>query len=268
MVTRKTVFSGSTIPFGLRLPDGTHMRQGTNTILIESDPKPGHPASTVATVSIPTAVDANGVPLQVTPKLGPGFPPGQQNIAADLGPADPLAFPVTVTIAYRPGELPTTGALSSEWLGMPEGMPPPKIVPNPADYVADPEGHYRPGAVDLRLYRQRHAGVCLGGPNTFVGGDGRSVDFLAGCQKHQMCYDVTPARTSVSACDGILLSDMSIGCTAAFGQTGDDYAACLQAANDQVAWVKANMLPGPLCQPITPTANTAVLPATGNRYCG
>lgn len=267
VITRKTVFSSSTIPFGLRLPEGSHLRQGVNAVLVESDASPGHPASTIATVSIPTATDANGVPLQVTPRLGPGFPQGQQNVIADLGPANPLAFPVTITIAYRPGELPTTGALNPDWQGMPEGASPPKIVPNPGDYVSDPEGRYRPASADPVLYRQRHAGGCQGGPNTFASANGRTADFLAACQKQQMCYDVTPARTSVAACNGILLSDMSIGCTSAFGQTGDDYEACLRAANDQVAWAKANMLPGPLCQPVTPNTNTAMLPATGNRYC-
>ncbi|ORA88344.1 Uncharacterised protein [Mycobacteroides abscessus subsp. abscessus] len=267
VITRKTVFSSSTIPFGLRLPEGSHLRQGVNTVLVESDASPGHPASTIATVSIPTATDANGVPLQVTPRLGPGFPQGQQNVIADLGPANPLAFPVTITIAYRPGELPTTGALNPDWQGMPEGTSPPKIVPNPGDYVSDPDGRYRPASVDPVLYRQRHAGGCQGGLNAFTSADGRTADFLAACQKQQMCYDVTPARTSVAACNGILLSDMSIGCTSAFGQTGDDYEACLRVANDQVAWAKANMLSGALCQPVTPNTNTAMLPATGNRYC-
>lgn len=155
VITRKTVFSSSTIPFGLRLPEGSHLRQGVNAVLVESDASPGHPASTIATVSIPTATDANGVPLQVTPRLGPGFPQGQQNVIADLGPANPLAFPVTITIAYRPGELPTTGALNPDWQGMPEGASPPKIVPNPGDYVSDPEGRYRPASVDPVLYRQQ-----------------------------------------------------------------------------------------------------------------
>ncbi|MDM2412284.1 hypothetical protein PP613_23375 [Mycobacteroides abscessus] len=267
VVTRKTVFSSSTIPFGLRLPEGTHLQRGRNAVLVQSDPQPGHPASTVATVSVPTATDANGNLLQVTPTLGPGFPPGQQNVIIDLGPANPLAFPVTMTIAYRPGELPTTGAFTPDWAGTPDGIQPPKIVPSPGDYVADPDGRYRPAGTDPTLYRQRHAGGCLNGTNAFTSADGRRADFQSSCQQHQMCYDITPALTSIPACDGILLSDMSIQCTAAFGQTGDDYQACLGAANDEVAWVKANMLPGPLCQPVTPATNTARPPATGNRYC-
>jgi len=41
----------------------------------------------------------------------------------------------------------------------------------------------------------------------------------------------------------------------------------MRAASDHVAWVKANMLHGPLCQPVTQTANTNKPLATGNRYC-
>ncbi len=269
VITRKTIFSSSTIPFGLRIPDRTHLRQGVNTLLVETDAYPGHPSSTIATVSIPTATDASGAPLQVTPTLGPGFPPGQQNVIVDLGPANPTAFPVTITIAYRPGELPTTGALTSDWRGMPEAVTPPKIVPSPGDYVTDPEGKYRPRTVDPILYGQRHSGGCQGGASWYRSDDGRIANFTAACQRHQMCYDIAGpgSRTSTNACDGILLSDMSIQCVAAFGQTGDQYDTCIQTANDHLAWVKANMLPGPLCQPITPTTNTAVPPVTGNHYC-
>jgi len=267
VVTRKSLLSSSTIPFGVRLPDGTHFRNDGHVILIESDAHPGSPASTVATISIPTAKDANGVPLQVTPTLAPGFPPGQQNIVADLGPANPLAFPVTVTIAYRPGELPTAGAFTPDWQGTPPGIQPPNVVTNPQDYVNDPQGRYRPAGTDPILYGQRHSGGCVGGADNYTSADGRTANFQAACQRHQMCLDVAPSRTSPASCDGILLSDMSIQCMAAFGQGNDENEACMRTASDHVAWVKANMLPGPLCQPVTQTTNTNTPPATGNRYC-
>ncbi|MGC7247307.1 hypothetical protein RBA15_22300, partial [Mycobacteroides abscessus subsp. massiliense] len=53
-----------------------------------------------------------------------------------------------------------------------------------------------------------------------------------------------------------------------FGQQGEQYDTCLRVANDEIAWVKANMLTGPLCQPITPATNTRLLPSNNNRYCG
>jgi hypothetical protein len=122
-VTRKTVFSSSTIPFGVKLPPGTHLRQGDNVVLVETDPSPGRPAAVIGTFSIPAAVDRDHAPLTVTPTLGPGFPPGQSNLTIDLGPANIFAFPVTITLSYRASDIATTGAPAPNWAGLPAGAP-------------------------------------------------------------------------------------------------------------------------------------------------
>ncbi len=38
---------------------------------------------------------------------------------------------------------------------------------------------------------------------------------------------------------------MSIQCVTVFGQTGDDYNACIRTTSDEVAWARANMAGGP-----------------------
>ncbi|MDR3663145.1 MAG: hypothetical protein P4L86_22645, partial [Mycobacterium sp.] len=140
-VTRKTVFSASTIPFGVKLPAATHLRQGVNTVLVETDAAPGDPARVIGTFSIPTAFDANHSALAVTPTLGPGFPPGQSDLTIDLGPASVLAFPVTISLSYRASDIPTNGALTPDWAGLPPGTRVPvDVIAKPANYVTDPTG--------------------------------------------------------------------------------------------------------------------------------
>lgn len=245
-ITRKSVFSGSTYPIGVKLPGATHLRQGVNTVLVETDAAPGNPARVIGTFSIPSAFDANHAALTVTPTLGPGFPPGQSNLTIDLGPANIFAFPVTIALSYRASDIPTTGALSPDWAGLPPGTRTPiDVIAKPANYVLDPSGAHRPDGVDPATYAQRHSGNCQGGPNQYASGDGRSADFVASCQTQQLCLAGTPARTSVDSCNDRLLANMSAQCVAVFGSTGEDYNGCIRTASDEVAWAKANMAGGP-----------------------
>ncbi|RIS56811.1 hypothetical protein D2E43_10855, partial [Mycobacteroides abscessus] len=131
----------------------------------------------------------------------------------------------------------------------------------------DIDGRYRPAGVDPVLYAERHSGMCPGGPSQYTSPDGRTADFAPSCMRQQMCLDAAPRGTSVDVCNNTLFSNMSTNCTSAFGQQGDQYDTCLRVASDEIAWVKANMLTGPLCQPITPTTNTRLLPSNNNRYC-
>lgn len=216
-VTRKTVFSASTIPFGIKLPAATHLRQGPNVVLVETDAVPGSPSRVIGTFSIPTAADAHQAPLSVTPTLGPGFPPGQSNLTIDLGPANIFAFPVTIALSYRASDVPTTGAPNPSWTGLPAGV----TVP-----VAPIDGH------------------CTGGPDAYTSADGRSANFVAACVTQQQCLTTAPVYTSVDSCNNRLLAHMSIQCTTVFGQTGDDYDACTRAAADYVTWTKTNMTSG------------------------
>lgn len=245
-VTRKTVFSASTIPFGIKLPAATHLRQGNNVVLVETDAVPGNPAHVIGTFSIPAAADANQALVGVTPTLGPGFPPGQSNLTVDLGPTNVFAFPVTITLSYRASDAATTGAPAPNWAGLPAGTPTASVTPaNPTGYVTDPAGAHRPDGVDPTVYAQRHSGHCQGGPDAYTSGDGRSANFVAACQTQQLCLAGTPTSTSVDSCNDRLLAHMSISCVTVFGQTGDDYDACTRTAADEVAWVKANMAGGP-----------------------
>ncbi|WP_078312373.1 MULTISPECIES: hypothetical protein [unclassified Mycobacterium] len=266
IIRRKTIFSPSDMAVGVRIPEGTHLRQGANVVVVESDPHPGRPATVIGTFSIPVARDAKGAPVSVSPGIGPGFP-NQTNILINLGQANIFAFPIEITLSYRASNTPTSGALTADWDGMPAGVSPPQIITVPADYVTDPGGKYRPAGVDPVLYAERHSGMCQGGPNEFRSPDGRTADFTVSCQRQQMCLDATPRDTSVDVCNNTLFANMSTNCTSAFGQQGDEYDTCQHIASDEVAWVKANMLTGPLCQPITPQSNTRLLPSNGNRYC-
>lgn len=215
-ITRKTVFSASTIPFGIKLPAGTHLRQGDNVVLVETDAAPEKPAAVIGTFSIPAARDAHQAPLAVTPTLGPGFPPGQSNLTIDLGPADIFAFPVTITLAYRASNIPTTGAPAPNWTGLPEGTP---------TIAAATDG----------------SAQCPGAVNNYRSADGRSADFTAGCLTHQQCLATTPEQTSVTACHNTLLAHLSVACTTTFGQTGPDYDTCTRAAEGIVATAKTTM---------------------------
>ncbi len=244
-ITRKSIFSGSSYPIGVRLPAATHLRQGANVVLVETDAAPGNPPRVIGTFSIPVARDAHDAPITVTPGIGAGFP-AQTNLYIELGEANALAFPVTITVSYRASDIPTTGAPTPDWAGLPPGMRAPiNLIVKPADYVADPIGAQRPDNVDPVTYAQRHSGSCQGGPNQFASADGRSADFVASCQTQQVCLAGTPATTSMDSCNDRLLANMSAQCVVTFGQTGDDYDACMRTASNEVSWAKANMAGGP-----------------------
>ncbi|ORB50625.1 hypothetical protein BST43_22110 [Mycobacteroides saopaulense] len=266
VIRRKTIFSPSDMAVGVRIPEGTHLRQGTNVVLVETEPRPGRPATVIGTFSIPVARDTQGAAINVTPGIGPGFPK-QTNILINLGPANIFAFPIEITLSYRASNTPTSGALTADWDGMPGGVGVLQVITQPVDYVTDPAGTYRPAGIDPALYAQRHSGGCQGGPNEFRSADGRAADFTVSCQRQQMCLDATPSNTSTDVCNNTLFANMSTNCVSTFGQQGDNYDACQRIASDEVAWVKANMLTGALCQPVTPQSNTAFLPSNGNRYC-
>ncbi|SIE35838.1 Uncharacterised protein [Mycobacteroides abscessus subsp. abscessus] len=271
-IIRRTIFTPEEFTFGMRLPDGVHTRQGNNAVLIETDGAPGRPATTIATVSVPVARDAKGTPVQVTPVIHGDYVYQQQNLRLDMGPADIFAFPITLTLSYRASNIPATGALASDWDGLPEGGGPPEaikaanIIPAPGDYVSDPGGQFRPASVDPTLYSQRHADTCLSGPNEYRSEDGRTASFLSSCQRQAMCLDVSPAQHSADTCKNQAFANMSAQCTATFGQTGDQYDACMGVANGHAAWAKENLLTDPLCQPVA-GANTSRLPSNNNQYC-
>ncbi|MGV0585644.1 hypothetical protein ABQE45_18045 [Mycobacteroides chelonae] len=267
IIRRKTIFSPSDMAVGVKIPEGTHLRQGTNVVLVESDAHPGAPSRVIGTFSIPVARDTNRAAIDVTPGIGPGFPK-QTNILINLGQANIFAFPIEITLSYRASNTPTSGALTADWDGMPNGVNAPQVITVPADYVTDIDGKFRPAGVDPVLYAERHNGMCPGGPSQYRSPDGRTADFTPACMRQQMCLDAAPRGTSVDVCNNTLFANMSTNCTAAFGQQGDQYDTCLRAANDEVAWVKANMLTGALCQPTTPVTNTRRLPSNGNTYCG
>ncbi|SKG18442.1 Uncharacterised protein [Mycobacteroides abscessus subsp. massiliense] len=272
-IIRRSVFTPETFTFGMRLPEGTHAREGANVVLIETDGAPGKPATTIATMSVPVARDAKGVPVQVTPVIDGDYVYQQQNLRLDMGPADIFAFPITLTLSYRASSVPATGALSSDWDGLPEGGGPPavikaaNIIPAPSDYVSDPGGQYRPASIDPTLYGQRHANTCLSGPNEYRSEDGRTANFLSSCQRQAMCLDVSPAQHSANTCKNQAFANMSAQCTATFGQTGDQYDACMGVANGHAAWSKENLLTDPLCQPVAPGADRSRLPSNNNQYC-
>lgn len=266
IIRRKTIFSASDMAVGVRIPEGTHLRQGTNVVLVESDAHPGAPSRTVGTFSVPVARDTQGAAISVTPGVGPGFP-NQTNILINLGQANIFAVPVEITLSYRASNTPTSGALTADWDGMPNGVNAPQVITVPADYVTDIDGKYRPAGVDPVLYAERHSGMCPGGPRQYTSPDGRTADFAPSCMRQQMCLDAAPRGTSVDVCNNTLFSNMSTNCVSTFGQQGEQYDTCLRVANDEIAWVKANMLTGPLCQPVTAATNTRRLPSNGNTYC-
>lgn len=272
-IIRRTIFAPEEFTFGMRLPEGAHARQGNNAVLIETDGAPGRPATTIATVSVPVARDAKGIPVQVTPVIHGDYVYQQQNLRLDMGPADIFAFPITLTLSYRASSIPATGALASDWDGLPEGGGPPEaikaanIIAPPSDYVVDPGGSMRPANVDATLYSQRHADRCLSGPNEYRSEDGRTASFLSSCQRQAMCLDVSPAQHSADTCKNQAFANMSAQCTATFGQTGDQYDACINVANGHAAWAKENLLTDPLCQPVAPGANISRLPSNNNQYC-
>lgn len=227
-ITRKTVFASSTIAFGVKLPPGTHLRQGPNVVLVETDASPGRPAAVIGTFSVPAAHDRDQRPLTVTPALGPGFALGQSDLTIDVGQANVFAFPVQIVLSYRASDLATTGAPTPNWTGIP---------PAAADLVTTGVSDTAPDVLPPAA-----SGVaCPAGINDYRSPDGRVADFAAACAALQQCAVTAPEQTSLTSCQNRLLGHMSIACVSTFGQTGPDYQACTHTAETAVTAAKTTM---------------------------
>ncbi|WP_227468935.1 hypothetical protein [Mycobacteroides abscessus] len=213
---RKTFISPSDFSLGVRYPDGTHLRQAAQAVVVETDAAPGHPAAIIGALSIPDAKDGAGNPISVTPSIGGSYLYQQSDVNLNVGDVGLLNFPVTITVAYR------------------------ATTTSPAVAQGDP-GPKRPVA---------EGGQCVSGAPQFRGaGDGQNpsstADFVPSCARLAACMSAAPARTSALTCENTFMADLTNACVTAFGYDGDDYEGCLAAANGHTRWAKENMTPGP-----------------------
>ncbi|WP_134048527.1 hypothetical protein [Mycobacteroides franklinii] len=213
---RKTFLSPSDFSLGVRVPDGTHLRQTGQSVTVETDASPGKAAAIIGAFSIPDARDGGGNSIAVTPVLGGSYLYQQSALDLNVGEVGLLNFPVTITLAYR---------ATATALAVIQGDPAPKA---PAGLT--------PGRSDQ----------CVSGPPQFRGGESpdRAADFVASCRRLAVCMSAVPARTSAVTCENAFLADLSSACVSAFGHDGPDYDGCLVAANGHTRWAKENMLPG------------------------
>jgi hypothetical protein len=217
---RKTFISPSDFTLGVRYPEGTHLRQAGQAVVVETDAAPGHPAAIIGALSIPDAKDGAGNPISVTPSIGGSYLYQQSDVNLNVGEVGLLNFPVTITVAYRP---------SASVPAVAQGDPAPKA---PANSSAP--------------------GRCVSGPPQFAGGpDGQNpggvADFLPSCARLAACMSAAPAHTSALTCENTFMADLTNACVTAFGQDGtegSDYEGCLAAANGHTRWAKENMAPG------------------------
>jgi len=216
---RKTFISPSDFTLGVRYPDGTHLRQAAQAVVVETDAAPGHPAAIIGALSIPDAKDSAGNPISVNPSIGGSYLYQQSDVNLNVGDVGLLNFPVTITVAYRPGTaIPVVT----------QGDPAPKA---PANSVA---------------------ARCVSGPPNFRGAGndgtpGAAADFVPSCTRLAACMSAAPAHTSALTCENTFMADLTNACVTAFGQDGtegSDYEGCLAAANGHVRWAKENMAPG------------------------
>ncbi|WP_134047670.1 hypothetical protein [Mycobacteroides franklinii] len=216
---RKTSISPSDFTLGVRYPEGTHLRQAGQAVVVETDATPGHPAAIIGALSIPDAKDGAGNSISVTPSIGGSYLYQQSDVDLNVGDVGLLNFPVTITVAYRPGT-----AIPA----VTQGDPAPKAPANSA------------------------AGRCVSGPPQFASGpDGQTpggvADFAPSCARLAACMSAAPARTSALTCENTFMADLTNACVTGFGQDGtegSDYEGCLAAANGHVRWAKENMAPG------------------------
>lgn len=214
-MVRKSFISPSDFSLGVRYPEGTHLRQAGQTVVVETDGAPGHPAAIIGAFAIPEARDGAGNPITVTPSIGASYLYQTSSVDLNVGDVGLLNFPVTVTVAYHP----TTSVPAVT-----------RTAPAPAD----------PRVSALR---------CVSGPTNYRGaGDGaepaRTADFAMSCGKLTACMQAVPARTSALTCENTFMADLTSACVSAFGHDGDDYEGCLAAANGHTRWVKENLAPG------------------------
>ncbi len=212
-MVRKSFISPSDFSLGVRYPEGTHLRQAGQAVVVETDSAPGHPAAIIGAFAVPEARDSAGNPIAVTPSIGASYLYQQSSVDLNVGDVGLLNFPVTITVAYHP-----TTAVPA----VAQSAPPPS---------ADPR------VSDLR---------CVSGPTDFRGADNpdRTADFVMSCGKLTACMQAVPARTSALTCENTFMADLTNACVSAFGHDGDDYEGCLAAANAHTRWAKENLAPG------------------------
>ncbi len=226
-MVRKSFMSPSDFSLGVRYPEGTHLRQAGQAVVLETDASPGKPAAIVGAFAVPEARDGAGNPIAVTPSVGGSYLYQQSSVDLNVGDVGLLNFPVTITVAYHP-----TTSVPAVTQSAP--LPPP---------------------ADSRVSALR----CVSGPTDYRGtGDGgnpaRTADFAASCGNLTACMQAVPARTSALTCENTFMADLTNACVAAFGHDGDDYEGCLAAANGHTHWAKENLAPG---QPAAATAGGA-----------
>ncbi|WP_162296524.1 hypothetical protein [Mycobacteroides abscessus] len=226
-MVRKSFISPSDFSLGVRYPEGTHLRQAGQAVVVETDATPGHPAAIIGAFAIPEARDGAGNPIAVTLSIGGSYLYQTSSLDLNVGDVGLLNFPVTITVAYHPAT--TAPAIT-------QSAPPPP-------------------SVDSRVSALR----CVSGPTDFRGtADGenpaRSADFAMSCGKLTACMAAVPARTSALTCENTFMADLTNACVAAFGHDGDDFESCLAAANGHTRWAKENLAPG---QPAAATAGGA-----------
>ncbi|WP_162294570.1 hypothetical protein [Mycobacteroides abscessus] len=212
-MVRKSFISPSDFSLGVRYPEGTHLRQAGQAVLVETDGVPGHPAAIIGAFAIPEARDGAGNPISVTPSIGGSYLYQQSALDVNVGDVGLLNFPVTITLAYRPAT-----SVPAVTQSTPQ---------NPAD--------------------QRTTALrCVSGPTNFRGADNpdRTADFAMPCGKLTACMQAVPARTSALTCENTFMADLSNACVSAFGHDGPDYEGCLAVANGHTRWAKENLSPG------------------------
>lgn len=244
-MVRKSFISPTDFSLGVRVPDGTHLRQAGQAVVIETDARPGAPAAIIGALSVPEARDSAGRGIAVTPSMGGSYMHQQSTVDLNVGRVDLLAFPVTITVSYRATTtVPPIAATAAVPPDVPTAGDQVQPLTIPTGYVVDPAGAHRPASVDPAVWAQRHASACVSGPNTYSGG-GVAADFWPACARMAMCMDATPNHTTPTVCANSFLGDLTRQCVVKFGADGTDYDACLAVANGHTRWVKDNMLPGP-----------------------
>lgn len=211
-MVRKSFISPSDFSLGIRVPEGTHLRQAGQAVVVETDGAPGRPAAIIGAFAVPEARDGAGNPISVTPALGGSYLYQQSSLDLNVGDVGLLNFPVTITVAYHP---------ATSVPAVTQSAPPP---------------------VDPRVSALR----CVSGPTDFRGADhpDRAADFAMSCGKLTACMQAVPARTSALTCENTFMADLTNACVSAFGHDGDDYESCLAAANGHTRWAKENLAPG------------------------
>lgn len=97
---RTNLIGPTSYAIGVRLPDNARLLDRGDVIEIKAPSAQG-PEETVGVFSKAVATDTKGVNPSVTTYVAPGSQ-HQVNIITDLGPADPFALPVDITMHYRP----------------------------------------------------------------------------------------------------------------------------------------------------------------------